>query len=228
MQTFALQILSFYKTLKIDKALLPHGIEVMNPYLNKTTWQIVEAFYTKFYNDNRTRKLILGINPGRHGAGLTGIPFTDTKRLNKDCGIAFSEFESHETSSVFVYDMINAFGGAKKFYKQFYISSVSPLGFIIKNKSDKFVNYNYYDSKELENALKSFVIETIQKQIDFGIDTSECYCLGTGKNFKYLTKLNAEFNFFKEIIPLEHPRYVMQYKSKLKDDYIQKYLDCLL
>ena len=37
-------------------------------------------------------------------------------------------------------------------------------------------------------------------------------------------ELNNEKNFFKKIIPLDHPRYVMQYKSKLKLDYIDKYL----
>ena len=76
----------------------------------------------------------------------------------------------------------------------------------------------------MENALKSFIVDTIQQQIKFGIDTSACYCLGTGKNFKYLEKLNAEYHFFTKVIPLEHPRYIMQYKLKLKSVYIEKYL----
>lgn len=227
MDSFASRILNFYKTLDLDIKTLPPGIEVMNPFLNETTFQIVETFYNKFYTDNNTRKIILGINPGRHGAGLTGIPFTDTKGLNTDCEINFNEFESHETSSVFVYEMINAYGGVNKFYNNFYISSISPLGFIKKNPKGRFVNYNYYDDKKLETAIKPFIVKTIKDQINFGIDTSKCYCLGTGKNFHYLKNLNEEYKFFDDIIPLEHPRYIMQYKSKLKEEYIQKYLQHL-
>lgn len=32
---------------------------------------------------------------------------------------------------------------------------------------------------------------------------------------------------FAELIPLEHPRYVMQYKLKPKAEYINKYLQAL-
>ena len=47
------------------------------------------------------------------------------------------------------------------------------------------------------------------------------YCLGTGKKFHLLSKLNAIEHYFKKVVALEHPRYIMQYKSKLKDEYIQ-------
>jgi len=227
MSTFAQKILNFYKNLRLKNSELPQGIEVMNPFFNEKTWTIVEAFYNKFYDDNQQRKLILGINPGRHGAGLTGIPFTDTKRLNNVCDIPFSEFESHETSSVFVYDMIHAYGGVAQFYNNFYISSVSPLGFVKQNKNGRFVNYNYYDNKALEKALKPFIVDTLKQQLSFGIDTNICYCLGTGKNYQYLEKLNAEYSFFQQIIPLEHPRYIMQYKLKDKQNYIEKFIQLL-
>lgn len=227
MSSFASQILNFLKNLHLESNTLPERIEVMNPFQNQTVWTIVELFYNKYYNNNQQRKLILGINPGRHGAGLTGIPFTDTKRLNSECEIQFFEFESHETSSVFVYDMIHAYGGVTKFYNDFYISSVSPLGFVKKNNNRRFVNYNYYDNKALENALKPFIVDTLKQQIRFGIDTDICYCLGTGKNHQYLEKLNAEYGFFQQIIPLEHPRYIMQYKLKEKQKYIEKYIQLL-
>ena len=35
---------------------------------------------------------------------------------------------------------------------------------------------------------------------------------------------NNENAFFNEIIALEHPRYVMQYKAKFKNQYIDKYI----
>ena len=79
--------------------------------------------------------IILGINPGRLGAGVTGIPFTDTKRLVTECKIPYSGKLTHEISSVFVYEMINAFGGVSNFYKKFYINSPFPLA-ITKTSSE--------------------------------------------------------------------------------------------
>lgn len=224
MKTFAQQVIDFYSGLTFVGK-LPSGIEVLNPYKdNVQVPEIAEKFYSKFYSDNHERSLILGINPGRLGAGATGIPFTDTKRLADKCGIQAEGMHTHEPSSVFVYDMIEVYGGAKSFYQDFYISSVCPLGFVAV-KDGKEVNYNYYDSKSLEKSITSFAISTIKTQIGFGLNTEVCFCLGTGKNFQFVSKLNQQEKFFKKIIPLEHPRYIMQYKSKLKDDYITKYLE---
>ena len=113
-------------------------------------------FTKNIYNDYRTRHLILGINPGRFGAGVTGIPFTDTKRLNDPCGIAYSGKVTHEPSSVFVYEVIEAYGGVHEFYNDFYINSVFPLGFTISDGSGKEKNFNYYDNKELIAAIYQF------------------------------------------------------------------------
>ena len=62
--------------------ILPAGISIMNPFKESPqAVHITEQFYTKYYNDNNKRHLILGINPGRFGGGVTGVPFTDPKRL---------------------------------------------------------------------------------------------------------------------------------------------------
>jgi hypothetical protein len=45
--------------------------------------KICSSFYQKYYADNKKRSLIIGINPGRFGAGVTGIPFTDPIRLKR-------------------------------------------------------------------------------------------------------------------------------------------------
>jgi hypothetical protein len=202
----------------------------MNPFRDENSElinKLTSRFYHKYYNDNHPRKLILGINPGRLGAGATGIPFTDSKRLSGDCNIPVSEIKTHEPSSVFVYEMINAFGGPELFYKSFYISSISPFGFVKINEKGNPLNFNYYDRMDLQNAVLPFILRTIRQQLDFGIDTQTCFCLGTGKNFKFLKKLNEEHHFFEKIVPLEHPRYIMQYKSKKKHFYIEKYLRLL-
>lgn len=224
MKTFAEKIIEFNQTIDFEGE-LPAGIRIMNPFKEEETKQISSHFYRKYYNDGNPRRLILGINPGRFGGGVTGIPFTDTKRLKNECNIPYSGTETHEVSSVFVYEMIAAYGGADKFYNDFYINSVCPLGFTISDEKGREKNYNYYDSKELALAVSGFNIESIKKYIDLGIETDICYCFGTGKNEKYLRALNNEFGFFKQIVALEHPRFIMQYKSKSKQLYIDKYLE---
>nr|5H0K_A Chain A, Uncharacterized protein [Pedobacter heparinus DSM 2366] len=225
MMTFADKVIQFNKDLSYTGSTLPPGIRIMNPFKeHEQTMHIVEAFYHKYYNDNQSRYLILGINPYRFGSGLTGIPFTDPKRLITECNIPYSGKLSHEPSSVFIYEMINAFGGAEAFYKQFYISSPCPLGFTSIAANGKEKNYNYYDSKALEKAVYEFIIENIRKQLTLGITTDTCFCLGTGKNEKFLMKVNAQYKFFKRIVALEHPRFIMQYKTASKQFYIDKYI----
>ena len=225
--TFAQQVIQFNSSLQLTTT-LPAQIGIMNPFAdNPHALAVSSAFYHKFYNDTKPRKLILGINPGRHGAGVTGIPFTDTKRLEAFCDMAIPDVSTHEISSVFVYEVIQQYGGVKAFYKDLYINSISPLGFLIKDKNGREKNYNYYDSKALTKVLKPFIIQSIKAQLAFGIDTHTCYCLGTGKNYAYLSALNEEMGFFENIIALEHPRYIMQYKSKQKQFYIDKYLEVL-
>jgi hypothetical protein len=225
--TFAEKVLLFYRNVDFNES-LPGGIRIMNPFREKSAAsELAEAFYMKYFNDSNSRRILLGINPGRFGAGITGIPFTDTIRLNEKCGITFSGFRSFEPSSVFIYNMIEACGGVASFYSRFFISAICPLGFIKENEKGKFVNYNYYDSRELTDVVYDFIISTLQQQIDFGIDREVCYCLGTGKNDAFLRKINNKYGFFKTIITLEHPRYIMQYKAKKKGEYVEKYRSSL-
>lgn len=225
--TFAQRVIEFNSNLKIDHK-LPTGVSALNPFQEKSpSKDLSEKFYQRFYNDNNPRDLILGINPGRLGAGATGIPFTDSKRLMSHCDIE-CDFHLHEPSSVFVYKVIDAFGGVEKFYRRFFFSSISPLGYVKINDKGREVNYNYYDDKQLQNAVTPFIIKSMNHLIDIGVKTERVYCLGTGKNFKFLTSLNSKYQFFGELIALEHPRYIMQYKSKMIGSYVQKYLDIFL
>ena len=224
MKTFADKVIAFNKGIKFT-GILPAGISMMNPFKeNEIVLPLSSQFYKKYYNDNRSRHLILGINPGRFGGGVTGIPFTDSKRLVEKCQIQYTGKVTHEPSSVFVYEMIAAYGGLAEFYSDFYINSICPLGFTSVGKNGKEINYNYYDSKELLHAVYDFIIESIKKQIGFGIERDICFCFGNGKNEKFLRQVNEENKFFKKIIALEHPRFVMQYKSKSKQFYIDKYI----
>jgi hypothetical protein len=224
-KTFGEKVVAFNKKLKFSGN-LPEGFEVMNPFFdNPETIAVMSKFYQKFYNDYHQRKFIIGINPSRHGAGVTGVPFTDTKRLETVCGIEMKTAHTHEISSVFLYDVIENFGGVEAFYKKFYINSPFPLAIIRKTLKGN-LNANYYDDKDLFEAVKPFMIQSLKDHIDLGLDTSEVFILGK-KNATFIDKINSQEKFFEKMTVLEHPRYIQQYKIKEKQLYIDKYLIAL-
>ncbi len=222
MRTQAELILEFFDKLKPNWK-LPKGIELLFPFENANTKAAMQSFYGKYYADNKSRKLVLGINPGRLGAGVTGIPFTDPIHLKDICKIDNEFKKKHELSSLYVYELINAMGGPKKFFGQIYISSVCPLGF-----TKGGINYNYYDDQKLYKAVKKHIVEHIARQLEFNISRDKVYCWGKGKNYKFLKALNEEFEWFDEIIPQPHPRWIMQYRRKHKTELLDKMLEELI
>ena len=219
--TFADRVLNFYENLNIGGR-LPRGVGVMNPYADAACRKVCEKFYHKFYGDNDKRFLIVGINPGRYGAGITGIPFTDPIKLESLFGIENSLPRKPELSAEFIHKMIAAFGGYEKFFSKFFINSVSPLGFVLDGK-----NLNYYDTPALKKALDPFIRRSMSDLVDLGIRTDVAFCLGEGANYKHLVILNAEERWFGEIIPLAHPRFIMQYRRKYVQQYIDDYIQKL-
>ncbi len=219
--SFAKRVLQFYKNLAI-KNRLPKGVEILNPYQDDTAFALCSTFYKKYYNDNNERIAILGINPGRFGGGITGIPFTDPIKLETICGIPNSLTKKAELSADYIYAMINAYGGPTQFYNRFFFNSISPLGFTMEGK-----NLNYYDTPVLEKSLQKFILQSLQQIIDLGTSRDVAYSLGEGQNLKYFSGVNDRHGFFKKIIPLAHPRFIMQYKRKMVTNYIDDYLQKL-
>lgn len=115
--------------------------------------------------------------------------------------------------------MIDAFGGSNLFYGKYFIGSVSPIGFIKEGK-----NYNYYDESILEKVLAPYIVYQMTRLLELKLKTKKIICLGEGKNFKFLSALNDKHKWFDEIIPLAHPRFIMQYKRKQMDAYIDQYI----
>ncbi len=225
-KTFGDKVIDFNHQLHYSDK-LPEDFQVLNPYMdNPETMEVMQQFYHKYYNDSNQRRLILGINPSRHGAGVTGVPFTDTKRLESVCGIKMQTAYTHEISSVFMYDIISEYGGANDFYNQFYINSPFPLAIVRRTKEGKWLNANYYDDPKLFEMVKEFMIMSLNKHISLGLDTSQVYVLGK-KNASFIQKLNKEVKLFDSLEVLEHPRYIQQYKSKEKLWYIDKYISAL-
>ena len=218
---FSEKLITYYLELKPPKN-LPKGIEVLFPQKDPQVIELVKTFHKKYFNDTYPRSLMLGINPGRHGAGITGVNFTAPRQLKQNCCIEHPLKVSSELSAEFIYDMINEYGGVNEFYRNWFIGAVSPLGFIKNGK-----NINYYDDKKLLDAVTPFIIDCINKQMAMGFNVERCLCIGGEKNFKFLSALNKEYNWFKEIVPLPHPRFILQYRRKQKDKYIQQYLSAL-
>jgi hypothetical protein len=221
MKTWAEHLYEFYASLQPMQK-LPNGILWLYPQQSGDVLAVVNQFLEKYFNDNHKRQLVLGINPGRFGAGVTGVNFTAPRQLTEACGIPHSFGNRSELSAEFIYAMINAYGGPEKFYGSYFIGSVCPLGFVKNGK-----NINYYDDKELQNAVEPFIIKSIEKQLSFPVDRKHCLCIGGEKNFRYLSGLNQRFHWFQEITPLPHPRFIMQYRRKEMGPFIQLYLDAL-
>jgi len=196
---------------------LPYGVEAVHPYKQADVRDNIKVFLNKFFCDTQKRIFVLGINPGRFGSGITGVPFTDPIALEKFCGIDNAFVKKRELSSELMYTFINEWGGSRVFYSNFFLSAVSPIGFIRDG-----VNYNYYDDKDMLEITKPFIVSTLQQQRSFGArDTA--ILLGIGKNQKKFTELNREFGFFNHVFAIEHPRFIMQYQRKNLKEYIKKY-----
>lgn len=221
MKTWAEHLFQFYSSLQ-PKQKLPNKVQWLYPQQGEDVMQTVSRFLQKYFDDAEERTLLLGINPGRFGAGITGVNFTAAKQLTDDCGIDHPFGRGSELSAEFIYAMINAYGGPQSFYSRFFIGSVCPLGFVREGK-----NINYYDDKDLQKAVAPFIIQSIETQLSFPVDRSRCLCIGGEKNFRYLSKLNEAHNWFGQIIPLPHPRFIMQYRRRQVQPFIKLYLDAL-
>jgi hypothetical protein len=217
---FSSQAIKYFTNLKPQKS-INAGIDIINPYESNTVKKVIREFYSKFYNDNNQRIFIWGINPGRFGGGLTGISFTDPVALREICGIENTFGNRRELSSKFIYKVIEKFGGTKIFFSKVFLTALYPFAIIKDGK-----NYNYYDEKLLAEKLKPEIISAVRKQIEFGTRKDFAIVLGK-KNAEYFKDLNDKNNFFEKVYVLEHPRYIMQYKLKKMEYYIDKYLDLI-
>ncbi len=227
-KTTAQKILEFYNSLKNIDINLPEKYRLINPFAGANQQQIaqiIHRFYYRYYHDNKRRFMILGSSPARRGTALNGVPFEDVNHLQKDTGISIDAFGANKRSSSFLYEVMEECGGRQNFYKQFYMSFVCPLGIEKINLKGNWVNCNYYENAALKKCLHPFILDSLRCQIDFNIDTTVCFCIGSGENFKFLTNINNKHHFFDAIVPLEHPRFIMQYNADRKEEFMQKYVN---
>jgi len=218
---FSEQILDFYFTLPKELS-LPEDIDTIYPFTDKQVRHMMQQFFCKYYDDSNSRTYLIGINPGRLGAGVTGIGFTDAYHLEHYCNLPNSFDKRKEASATFMFEVIEAYGGVEKFYKDFFFTTVMPLGLLKAGK-----NYNYYDDIQTQASLEPFIEETLLKQMSFTRKKPKIICIGQGKNLKYLKAFNDKHDCFENIEVVPHPRWVMQYRRKEKNKYIEMYLNVL-
>ncbi len=194
----------------------------MNPYGEEPIEALVRAFLEKFFDDARQRTLVFGINPGRFGAGITGITFTDPVALAEDCGIPNHLAPRRELSSIFIYDAIRRLGGVRAFYAHFFLTAVSPLGFTRDGR-----NLNYYDDPRLTRAVTPFIERSVEEQIALGARRDHAVVIGRGQNRAFFERLNEVHGWFAAIHTLDHPRAIMQYHRKELGAYLRRYEETL-
>jgi hypothetical protein len=219
MMTFSELILDFYFSMPRYLP-LPNGVETIYPFDNEETQRVMKSFFNTYYNDTKARTFLIGINPGRLGSGITGIGFADGYHLEEYCDIPNSFDKRVEISAAFMFEVMESYGGPEAFYKDFFFTTVMPLGLLKNNK-----NYNYYDDLDTQSDLEPFIEETLLKQMSFPQAKPHIICIGQGKNFKYLKAFNDKHKCFESIEVVPHPRWVMQYRRKEKQKYIDAYLE---
>ncbi len=215
------EILEFYFSLPKPTD-LPEGIEIIYPFDNEETRRVMRLFFKKYYSDTNPRHILFGINPGRNGAGMTGVGFTDPVLMEEVCGIPNTLDKTKELSASFICEVVEAYGGSKKFYGDFLFATVLPFGLLKNGK-----NYNYYDDAKTLEFFKPFIYESVQKQMEFSGTKRSIASIGQGKNLVFLEKLNKDLQLFDAIEVLPHPRWVMQYRRKEKQKYIEHYIKIL-
>ncbi|MEM6523174.1 MAG: uracil-DNA glycosylase family protein [Bacteroidota bacterium] len=218
--SFGHKVSEYYQSITIPQN-LPDEVGVLYPFKDPKVIGLVQQFCLKYYLGDHARTFLIGINPGRFGGGATGIPFTDPMRLEQVLGIENNLDQKAELSSKYIYDMIEAYGGPEVFYNDCYFTSVSPIGFVKDGK-----NLNYYDIKELQDALETYMVSELRKQMGFGAKPV-AFSLGMGRNISFLKKLNAKYQLFKSIEALPHPRWIMQYRLKRKKEFIDQYITAI-
>ncbi len=215
---FSIKAIKYFLNLK-SLANNLKGVKIINPYESAEVQNVVKKFFTKFYSDNKERLFMIGINPGRFGGGLTGIFFTDPVALKEFCGIDNNLGNKKELSSTFIYELIAAFGGTEKFFSKVFMTAIFPLAPTYNGK-----NFNYYDNNQALGLLLPEIIKSVRSQIRFGARKDRVIILGK-KNAYYFELVNKEYRFFNEIIVLNHPRFIMQYRKKQLMKYYSSYLN---
>lgn len=217
MKTIVEDYFDFYEIFKdkYSETLEGKNIKILSKFLENKN-NIIE-FHKRYVQPNSPKIVICGINPGRNGAGLTGIPFIDFKSLSKM--LPNIAKEESEQSAKFFYSVIQEFG-IENFYQKFHVTNISWYGF---SQIDKQKNVNY-DNISTEIAI--FLIEKFVEEMEF---INPDFIIPLSKNVFYELKSLKERNKIKAEIGtrLCHPSWISTYRSNDINLWTNKYVETL-
>lgn len=133
--------------------------------------ELVRHYYQTVYAKEGKRVVLCGINPGRNGAGKTGIPFIDYRSASQL--LPDVNHVDKERSSQFIYSVIEEVG-IDLFYKNIYMTNISWFGFTKGGN-----NINYYELPtplptvftdsfiEEMNIIQPKLIVPLSKEVEF-------------------------------------------------------------
>jgi len=172
--------------------------------------QVMDDFWRRFYPEELPRHVICGLNPGRFGAGLTGVPFTDFQTLSR--WMPSVERQDTEPSAQFFAQVVAAVG-VEAFFRRFYVTNVSAVGYV---KDGRNLNYHDLPAGALEVVERRFVeeMEIVRPQ--------QIIALGrqVERSIKRLMP-NVVVSY------LPHPAWVSTYRKAAQHDWIERYLRVL-
>lgn len=187
-----------------------HGICIPSDFVNNGDG--IDAFWQKYYGDAVPRIMICGINPGRLGAGKTGIPFLDYESLSQL--IPGVERMDSEKSAGFFFRVVESFG-AESFFKTFYVTNFSSVGYLRDAN-----NFNYHD---LPQPALEIVEQNFLEEIRL-VEPTHVISLGRKVHGSVLRLLPPGIDCS---LRLPHPSWIATYRSYEMDHWVSRYRDAL-
>ena len=188
-----------------------NNISILEGFIQNV--KIVYEFYKKVYcTDKKNRIVFCGINPGRKGAGKTGVPFFDYMSLSNI--LASVKNNDSEQSAQFIWSVISECG-IEDFFNNVYLTNICWLGF---TKDKKNINYYEFDENIKELIFNEFLKEMriIKPKIIFSL---------SNEVHNDLIRLKTKFNENWEINNnLKHP-YFCSFNNT--DEWRKKYLETI-
>lgn len=183
------------------------GISVLREFENNIA--VSKHFAKAYCSSQRPSVVLCGINPGRLGAGKTGVPFLDFSSLSKL--LPDIDRRDAERSAQFFFEVVEYFG-AKAFYSTFHVTNISSVGYERAGS-----NVNYYDLPE--QALK-YVLSAFGEEIN-AVQPTAIISLA-GSVHATVRKLFSESSIDISLC-LPHPNYCAfpKHRDRCKDRYIE-------
>ena len=217
MRIIAEDFFEFHETFKekYSEILRSMNIQILSNFIDNKN-NIVE-FHKKYVEPNSPKIVICGINPGRNGAGLTGIPFIDFASLSQM--LPCIKKNDWEQSANFFFSIIQEFG-IETFYRNFHVTNISWFGF---SRIDKSKNVNYY---EIPTEIQKYLINKFVEEMAF---INPDYIIPLAEHVSWeLDSLKKQDKIKAKIgTRLNHPAWVMAHRRKDLNTWRKKYVDTL-